>query len=77
VGKVVLSWVAVIAITTFAAGAGRTAAANVPSATPRVAVATAAPRQFADEITRRLRRMGINVIKTRLDNPYDSAGELC
>lgn len=38
---------------------------------------TPAPPQLADEITRRLRRMGINIIKTRLDHPYDPQGEVC
>lgn len=33
--------------------------------------------QLADEITRRLRKMGINIMKTRLDRPYDGDGELC
>ena len=36
-----------------------------------------APVQVADEITRRLRRMGINIIPTRIDRPYDPEGELC
>jgi hypothetical protein len=35
------------------------------------------PVQLADEITRRLRRMGINILKTRIDRPYDTEGELC
>jgi hypothetical protein len=33
--------------------------------------------QFADEITRRLRRIGLNFNRARLQRPYDPAGELC
>lgn len=35
------------------------------------------PVQFADEITRRLRRMGINFSRTQLPHPYDPIGEVC
>jgi hypothetical protein len=33
--------------------------------------------QLADEITRRLRRIGLNFNRGRLQRPYDPAGELC
>jgi hypothetical protein len=33
--------------------------------------------QVADEIVRRLRRLGINFSKTRLSHPYDPDGEIC
>lgn len=33
--------------------------------------------QFADEITRRLRRLGLNFNRARIQRPYDPAGELC
>jgi hypothetical protein len=36
-----------------------------------------ATRQFADEIIRRLRRLGINWSKTRLSHPYGPEGDLC
>jgi hypothetical protein len=35
------------------------------------------PHLLADEITRRLRRMGINFSRTRLAHPYDPIGEIC
>jgi hypothetical protein len=47
---------------------------------PQVAAAPAQPQQelqFADEITRRLRRIGLNFNRARLQRPYDPAGELC
>jgi hypothetical protein len=34
-------------------------------------------RQFADEIIRRLRRLGINYSRTRISHPYDPDGSLC
>ncbi|HVX87031.1 MAG TPA: hypothetical protein VH253_19760 [Phycisphaerae bacterium] len=37
----------------------------------------ARPVQVADEIVRRLRRLGINFSKTRILNPYDPEGEVC
>jgi hypothetical protein len=36
-----------------------------------------APTLLADEITRRLRRMGISFSHTRLAHPYDLLGEIC
>lgn len=33
--------------------------------------------QLADEITRRLRRIGLNFNRARIQRPYDPAGELC
>ena len=33
--------------------------------------------QLADEITRRLRRIGLNFNRARLPRPYDPAGEIC
>jgi hypothetical protein len=48
------------------------------AATARLAPAShAAPSQVADEIVRRLRRLGINFNKTRISNPYDPEGEVC
>jgi hypothetical protein len=34
-------------------------------------------RQVADDIIRRLRRMGINFSKTRLSKPYGLEGDVC
>ena len=59
--------------------------AATTTATPRTAAAanpsiTARPTnnvQLADEITRRLRRIGISFTRTRLPHPYDPAGEIC
>ena len=67
----------------FLALAARAPAARAAAAAP-VSPIVAAPaptappvRQLADEIIRRLRRMGINIIKTRIDHPYDPDGEHC
>jgi len=45
--------------------------------TPTVTTCRAAPVQLADEITRRLRRIGVSFSRTRLQHPYDPAGEIC
>jgi hypothetical protein len=63
-----------------AAGSARAAAAEVLPVLAAAEVAkpvAAQERQVADEITRRLRRMGINIIRTRMDHPYDPEGEVC
>ena len=65
--------------------AALTLIAATTTATPRTAAAadpsiTARPThtvQLADEITRRLRRIGISFTRTRLPHPYDPAGEIC
>jgi hypothetical protein len=33
--------------------------------------------QLADEIIRRLRRLGLNFNRARIQRPYDPEGELC
>lgn len=43
---------------------------------PKGAVQTE-PTQVADEIIRRLRRLGINFSKTRILRPYDPDGYVC
>jgi hypothetical protein len=47
--------------------------------TPTVTSVTVekAPVQLADEITRRLRRIGISFSRSRLPHPYDPLGEVC
>ena len=49
------------------------------SATPAPVVRPPAtqPVQVADEIMRRLRRLGHNFDKDRIDRPYDGVGEIC
>jgi hypothetical protein len=84
------SWVPVmaIALTALVPAMARTSAAAAPveSPTPAAPIAhAAAPAlptekpaiQVADEIIRRLRRLGINVNPARLPRPYDGEGELC
>jgi hypothetical protein len=71
-----------ITATLFAAvivGVRTTAPASAASVVPHVAAAHAEPSTtlLADEITRRLRRMGINFSRTRLPHPYDPIGEVC
>jgi hypothetical protein len=51
-----------------------------PPVKPAIVVPQAAPQQemqLADEIIRRLRRLGLNFSRTRLTRPYDPEGELC
>ncbi len=48
-----------------------------PVTAPAVSAPFAEPTLLADEITRRLRRMGINFSRTRLPHPYDPVGEVC
>ncbi|MGN6367943.1 MAG: hypothetical protein ACTHN5_06745 [Phycisphaerae bacterium] len=61
--------------------AGVTSSAKIAAAaTPATATITARHAhdvQLADEITRRLRRIGISFVRTRLPHPYDPAGEVC
>jgi hypothetical protein len=67
----------------FFVGVGSSAfGAQASTETKAVTAPTAQPpendtRQFADEIIRRLRRLGINWSKTRIHHPYDPAGDLC
>jgi hypothetical protein len=49
---------------------------SVPSVTP-AATEPQAPVQLADEIVRRLRRLGLNFTIGRIANPYDPIGEVC
>jgi hypothetical protein len=64
-------------------GARTTAAATavpvVPMAPAQVTASHGEPSRslLADEITRRLRRMGIIFSRTRLPHPYDPIGEVC
>ncbi len=57
------------------------ATASISSQSTVVLHATAVPLGqpvlLADEITRRLRRMGISFSHTRLPHPYDPVGEVC
>lgn len=46
---------------------------DVAAATPRVP----APRQVADDITRRMHRMGLNVLRAPAVQPYDGPGAVC
>jgi hypothetical protein len=43
---------------------------------PAMGLPEQAERQFADDIIRRLRRMGINFSKSRLSRPY-GVGDVC
>jgi hypothetical protein len=60
-----------------ASGATPATTPAVPTAIAPAATAVRPPVQLADEIVRRLRRLGINFSKTRLDRPYDPDGEVC
>lgn len=49
---------------------------------PVAAATTSTPapaegKLLADEIVRRLRRLGVNFVRTRLARPYDPLGEIC
>jgi len=56
-----------------AMAASRPATSNVVEST-----STPAPTiQLADEIIRRLRRLGINFNRARIPRPYDPDGEVC
>ena len=44
---------------------------------PAAASADKQPVQLADEIIRRLRRLGLNFTKNRLSHPYDPYFEIC
>src|SRR5271163_376483 len=68
-----LAFVAVISI----AGTQTRAAAPSTLITAQASDRTPAPLLLADEITRRLRRMGISFSRTRLPHPYDPIGEVC
>ena len=82
VKHVLAGWVLPVLVVLLAPSADAEAALAAPppvaeqciehAAPPRIA-----PVQLVDEITRRLRRMGINIIKTRIDHPYDPPGEVC
>ena len=63
----------------FLVGARTTAPASAASVVPHVATSHADPSTtlLADDITRRLRRMGISFSRTRLPHPYDPIGEIC
>ena len=58
-------------------GRASQASACIPRKAAVTARASADTVQLADEITRRLRRMGINFSRTRLPHPYDPVGEVC
>ena len=65
-------------LTLFAAGTiATTRTLTAAAVTPAIAARTTNNVQFADEITRRLRRIGISFTRTRLPHPYDPAGEIC
>jgi hypothetical protein len=73
-----------LGVALFLAAAFISAGAKTPApraiVSPAMQSATAnhtAPTQLADEITRRLRRIGISFSPTRLPHPYDPAGEVC
>jgi hypothetical protein len=68
-----------VAAFVFAAAVGAVSARSTSAAPtiPTVSSYRAAPVQLADEITRRLRRIGITFSRTRLPHPYDPAGEIC
>jgi hypothetical protein len=51
--------------------AGPSSAALLAAASPTQEI------QLADEIIRRLRRLGLNFNRARIARPYDPAGELC
>ena len=57
------------------------AAEQVATVSQIAAQSTPAPTpsqiQVADEIIRRLRRLGINFNRARIPRPYDPEGELC
>ena len=46
-------------------------------ANPVTATSEKPPILLADEILRRLRRLGLNFTKNRISHPYDPLGELC
>ena len=57
-----------------------TSASHAAASTGTVTAAKrtpAAETQLADEITRRLRRIGLNFNRGRLPRPYDPDGEIC
>ena len=49
----------------------------VPSSEITISSEAVNERQLADEITRRLRRMGFNMIRNRLARPAEMGGVLC
>ncbi len=53
--------------------------ATVPSGSANVSNAPRAlpPIELADDIMRRLRRLGLNFNRNRIDRPYDPEGDLC
>ena len=60
-------------------GACPTSINSPVSSAPAVqtAAATFGEVQVADEIIRRLRRLGLNFNRARIPRPYDPEGELC
>lgn len=69
-------------LTTLLLGTVALSTAASPAAATPATIGSAAtnvrpPVQLADEIVRRLRRLGINFSKSRLDRPYDPDGEIC
>ena len=68
-----------IAMTCLSIGAAPTSHAVTPSCTTIGALSAkpAVEIQLADEISRRLRRIGLNFNRARLPRPYDPAGEIC
>ncbi len=57
------------------ANTARSDAVEVAAPQPRI-IGLVTEKEYADDIIRRLRRLGINFNKTRLPNPYDPAWEV-
>lgn len=53
----------------------RSHAVEASAPQPRI-IGVVTEKEYADDIVRRLRRLGINFNKTRLPNPYDPAWEV-
>jgi len=57
--------------------AGGTTRHAVHEPTPVVVTADEESVMMADDVIRRLRRLGLNFMKNRIANPYDPYGEVC